>query len=186
MDKSNGCIMGNFATHIPQRTIFEWLDGFDKILVTGPQRSGTRICAQMIAKDTGHTYVDERNINFESLYRLWSLCHKDERLVIQCPALCRHVHAFDADTVAVVLMRRNVEDIIASQERIGWNLEKVELARYDLSEGVIAKVKYQFWDDYQKERIKHAFEIEYESLANHPLWVTKELRWDFDATQTKP
>ena len=50
--------------------MFEYLKEFPVVLVTGPQRSGTRICAKMIAHDTGHRFVDEREIHTDSLYEL--------------------------------------------------------------------------------------------------------------------
>jgi hypothetical protein len=164
--------------------MFERFAGFDKIIVTGPQRSGTRICAKMIAYDTGHKYVDESMIGMDSLYALWLLFHTGQRFVIQCPALCRHVHMFSADDTAIVFMRRNTEDISASQKRVDWNWEQVELIQYDRQDGIVAEVKYQFWKEYQRERVAHAFEVEYESLAAHPLWVPEHLRQDFEAGQT--
>ncbi len=138
----------------------------------------------MIAYDTGHEYIDEEDIGVDSLSRLRSHLRTKRRVVVQCPASCRHVHMFSTDNTAIVLMRRSVEDIVASQERIGWTWERLDLARYDRSDGVIAEVKYQFWEEYQKERIKHAFEIEYESLAEHPLWVPRHLRRSFAPEQT--
>jgi len=69
--------------------LFDWLASFDKILVTGPQRSGSRICAQMIAYDTGHEYVDEEDLSMDSLYQLCGFLEDQRGLVIQCPTLCR-------------------------------------------------------------------------------------------------
>jgi hypothetical protein len=179
------------GTSIPANTLsragdemFEWLAKFDRIFVTGPQRSGTRICAQMIAYDTDHEYIDERDFCMDSLYMLCSLLENKHRLVIQCPVLCRYVHALDASDAAIVLMRRDVQDIIVSQTRIRWGWEWLELARYDCSDGTIAEVKYRFWEEYQKKRIKHAFEIDYESLKEHPLWVSNHLRLEFSPAQT--
>lgn len=164
--------------------MFEWLSNFDTVLVTGPQRSGTRITAKMIAYDIGLEFVDEDEIGWDGFYRLAPIIESKRRVVIQCPALCRYAHMFNYDNLAVVLMRRKLEDIIASQKRIGWVWEWLELVRYDLSEGVIAKVKYQFWDQYQKERIRHPFEVKYEDLTGHPLWLEKDLRQKFLARQT--
>jgi hypothetical protein len=138
----------------------------------------------MIAYDTGHEYIDENDLHMDSLYRLCSLLNNGRCLVVQCPVLCRYVHIFSADDTAIVLMRRDVEDIVASQKRIDWSWESLELARYDRSDGVIAEVKYRFWEEHQRERIKHAFEIEYESLAAHPLWIPEDLRQGFEAMQT--
>jgi hypothetical protein len=164
--------------------MFQWLSEFDRILVSGPQRSGTRICAQMIAHDTGYRYVDESEIGTDSLYLLWWLFHNRRRFVVHCPALCRHVHMFSANGSAVVLVRRSIDDILASQQRIGWGWEGLELVRYDQSDGVSSQVKYDYWDRYQKERIEHAFEIEYHSLVSHPLWCSDGVRRNFGPTQT--
>lgn len=165
-------------------SMFEKFANFDKILVTGPQRSGTRICAKMIAYDLGHRYIDESEFHVDSLFVLCSLVEKQERCVVQCPVLCRYVHIFNLENIAIILMRRNIEDIIASQKRISWRWELLELARYDRTRGVIAEVKYQFWEKYQERKIKNAFELDYESLAGHPLWVPRDLRRNFNATQT--
>lgn len=165
--------------------MFEYLAKFETILVTGPQRAGTRICAQMIAYDTGHDYVDEEDINMDSLYQLCNFMQERRRMVVQCPTLCRYVHLFSGDTIAVVLMRRSVADIIASQKRIKWSWEWLELGRYDRRDGVIAEIKYQFWDTNQRQQIKHAFEVDYESLALHPLWLPQSARQDFRPAQTQ-
>ena len=44
--------------------VFEHLLNFAVVLVSGPQRSGTTICAKMIAHDTGHTYIPESEYQF--------------------------------------------------------------------------------------------------------------------------
>ena len=64
----------------------------------------------------------------DSLYELSMYC-KTNRIVIQCPTLCRHIHFFSAPDTVIILMRRKVEDIIASQRRIQWVYEWLELAR---------------------------------------------------------
>lgn len=159
---------------------------YDKIVVTGPQRSGTRVCARMIADDTGHKYIDETAIGFYGLSRACKLLKKHEQCVLQCPALCRYAHKFDGEKVAIVLMRRDLADIKASEERIGWERHATELARYELEEGEPAAVKYAFWEERQRDRITNPIEIEYESLAVHPLWVPKEKRARFAPHQTRP
>lgn len=40
--------------------MFESLKKHKKILVTGPQRSGTRITSQIISKDTNYFLYDEK------------------------------------------------------------------------------------------------------------------------------
>jgi hypothetical protein len=167
-----------------QDQLFTHLARHSKILVTGPQRSGTTICAKMIAADTGHDYVDEDEIGVDDLSRLRERLAAGERIVVQCPALCRFVHELADSRTAVVLMRRPVEEIVASQRRIGWNAERLELRRYGLETGVIANVKYDFWEKHQRGHIEHAYEVTHESLAAHPLWVEKTRRVRFRPRQT--
>lgn len=181
--------------------MFEYLESFDKILVTGPQRTGTRICAEMIMRDLdrpmqGHNvlYVDEALLNFDSLAGLYDVMVDDRLLVIQCPALARYIHHFGhRDDVAMVWMQRDIEDIVASQQRVGWRGGSAELLRYDRpllahaftpDSAAPAMVKNEFWYQVQRPRIKHPHEVEFESLAGHRLWVPKEKRADFEWFQT--
>jgi len=165
--------------------MFENLKVFKKIIVTGPQRAGTTITAKMIAADTGHKYVDENDIGVKQLPRLRRLVENGENIAVHCPALCRFVHEFGRrDDTAVVLVRRPVDDIVASQKRIEWPAEKEELKRYGLNTGTIAQVKYNFWKEKQKQQINHAVEVEYASLKNHPMWVPPEKRIGWGPRQT--
>lgn len=164
--------------------MFDYLKQFSKIIVTGPQRAGTRICARMIVHDIGYRFVDERNINIDSLYRLTDALALDN-VVVQCPALCRFVHHYGInDDLVVVMMKRDIDDIIASQKRIKWGWEPVELAYYEGYPPPIARAKYSFWEK-QKEVIKHWNEVDYESLSSHPLWEPKIQRLNFKAHQTR-
>jgi hypothetical protein len=163
----------------------EFLNKFKYILVTGPQRSGTRIAAKIIAHDVGHRYVDETEIHTDSLYTLVWLLSGDERVVVQCPALSRYVHFFgDRDDVLIVWMVRARWDIKASQERIGWEWELLEQFRYDTTRP-IAQAKHRYWAFTQRPVIKHWYEVHYEKLSDHPLWVPKERRADFTFNQTE-
>jgi hypothetical protein len=138
----------------------------------------------MIAADTGLRYVDEQEIAVDSLYALAHTLTEGD-VVIQCPALSYWAWAVGTvDDVAVVLMRRPVVDIIASQERVRWEYEWLELMRYGATSGPIAEVKYRFWDE-TKDRIRHPFEVEYESLKAHPLWIDRHMRQNFRSDQTE-
>ena len=165
--------------------MFEWLSKFEKIFVTGPQRSGTRICAKMIAHDTQYEFVDETQINMDSFNSFSSFLESKKNCVLQCPALCRHIHYFASEANAIVLMRRKIGDIIQSQKRIKWNKEWLELIRYDRSKGMISEIKYGFWEKTQKKQIRNAYEIEYDSLKTHPLWIKKKERENFSPMQTE-
>ena len=150
------------------------------ILVTGPQRSGTTIGARILAMELGRRYVDENEIQIANVARSRNVL-SGTGVVLQAPALCHVAHTFSC---AVVLMRRCVADIVRSQDRIGWGVyEPVELAKYEVDRGPIAEVKYCAWNDWQKDQCAAPYELEYESLRGHPLWVNPQLRQEFAARQ---
>ena len=163
--------------------MFEFLAGFDKIIVTGPQRSGTTIAARMIANDLGLRFFIEERVPTRQVHA--GLVQHQTGWVAQVPHLCRWVHDYgDRDDVAIVMVRRPIDEILASQARIGWApYERDELARYGLQDGVISEVKYDFWEQEQKPIIRHGFEIDYHDLKEHPLWVPKRSRGKFAPRQ---
>jgi len=164
--------------------VFAHLKKFKSIIVSGPQRSGTRICAKMIAYDTGYQYIDEVYIKIDSEDLLNKYLVKGE-VVVQCPALAHIVHKYNND-IAIIFMRRDIKDILASQKRVGWSTrpEERELKKYN-KKGIISKIKYDYWEDYQKSKIKNFFEVDYKSLSTHPLWKTKKERKDYHSDQTR-
>ena len=175
--------------------MFEHLAEYDVILVSGPQRSGTRIATKMIAADTGHRCVDENEFRVYSRKRLYAIM-RQESVVIQCPAMSHILHDIATDDTLVVFMIRNLEDIVASERRINWNagpyiemknygLLRQAAKRYRRHGGQVAPLKYARWWGYQRERVQHWLELEYESLVAHPLWAPKEQRAEFVANQTE-
>jgi hypothetical protein len=168
--------------------MFEHLAQFPKVLVVGPQRSGTRIAAKCIAHDTGHRYADEKELGGgDDVMKATALLCNDEKVVLQAPGL---THCCDTwrDSVCVVMVRREMSDIVRSQERINWHCEEKELAKYGMAfepflPGTAAQAKYQAWDDYQRRYIAHWTEIQYEDLRAHPLWVDNREGWAWDMTE---
>lgn len=161
--------------------MFKHLDFYRIILVSGPQRSGTTICARMIAHDTHYMFIDEgvyqndfSTLKHRTLY--------SQRQVIQCPVWAVKLHELTMQDVCIVFMYRPVKEIIASQQRIKWQWEQVELDRYRalgiaIEDGTpIARVKYSYWENTQREKIDNPLEVQYASLADHPLWVPKAER----------
>ena len=170
--------------------MFEHLAEHRIVLVTGPQRAGTRICSKMIAGDLKYEFVDENDIYVDSLNRLWRLVETGDHLVVQCPALCSFVHLLtdrqyvtNPERIAVVFMLRDPKDILASQRRINWGWETPELMRYNAVGIDACCVKRYEWDR-RKSTVSNSYEVEYESLAEHPLWVAKDQRAEFAPVQT--
>jgi hypothetical protein len=163
---------------------------FRNIIVTGPQRSGTRIGAKVIADELNFTYTDETELLTDSAYKLQWFLDDEKYRVLQCPALCHTVHFFgQRDEVAIVLMWRDIDEIGKSEERIGWNRSRwadIERFHYRKFNGPLAYRKYQYWVDYQVNNIKHPFKLPYKWLKQHPLWVPKDQRgpsWAFTQTE---
>ena len=172
--------------------MFDYLSPYSNIIVSGPQRSGTRICAQMIAADLGMAFVGEHEIYTDSMSSLIAILARPQKQVIQAPALMRWLHLFTGwDNVAFVVMRRSTEEIMASRARISWGWEPLEAAKYaDIAQmdgfrdEPLPDIKYYFWDNFQKRVMKHVYDVNYNDLRGHSLWVEERTGWT--AHQTAP
>lgn len=170
--------------------MFAYLGEYAVILVTGCQRSGTTICARMIAHDTGLTYVDEDDYGTTDREAWGQLVGRAGGCVIHCPAMARYVTDFgDCDDVVIVWVDRRLADVVASEQRIGWNRGKAvgkERDKYADVPGYskdlpICQIKRRYWAQYQKPAIRHWLEVKYTDLQRHPLWVDD--RADFGPRQ---
>ena len=168
-----------------------------EILVTGPQRSGTTIVARILAHELGLDYVDEDDIDIDDYDKARAVMRRGN-VVLQAPGLCHIADLFET----VVLVKRPVEDVAASQKRINWRYEGYEKDKYrellkhnpwlPISQGLldgfpIAVIKYHYWQKWQRKEIERwfglALEVDYDSLEGHPLWVPREQRLDFARRQ---
>lgn len=171
--------------------IFPQLRSFRKILVTGPQRSGTTIAAQVIAAETSLRYVDERDYGYRDLNAFRSLLESEEPVVIQCPNFAHIIEQFTGQDTCIVFMHRDPREIITSQRRVAW---KSALYQRNLYRGKVPYVmhlltpvcvlKYLHWHLHQKQLVEHHYDIAYQSLSNHPHWVEAPQRTMFTAKQT--
>ena len=161
--------------------MYEALKDFNSIVVSGPQRSGTRITAKIIAVDTSKNYIDEQDIAAHD-FRLLEYYLNQGNVVIQCPALCHLLHYIKTESTLVIVVYRNIEDIITSEARI-WKSEneKIELFKYGYSSGIISRIKYNFWEKVQKPILgEMARDINYTQLEKHPLFIKdrKDFKWN--------
>lgn len=157
------------------------LGKYDKIVVTGPQRSGTRITATIIAHDLSYRYIDEMQIRLYSMCELFKLLLASDKVVIQCPHISAICHMIDTPSTTIIFTKRNLKDISKSQKRVEWKKNEESLKQYFFETGDINEIKYRVWEQFQKPQMKVPYyEIEYESLKEHPLWVDnhKEFAWN--------
>lgn len=164
--------------------MFEHLNTKRNILVTGCQRSGTRLVAKAIAQDTGFEYVDETFLvkvkpdgkANEKKLRWWN--SKFGRAVFQAPQLSHKADKFNKN-LFVVWVKRNPKDVRASMERIDWKCEGTELENYGLTEGDIIKVKNDEWENQKAKLNGNYLEVNYEDMKDHPLFLKdrKDFKW---------
>src|SRR5882757_6495173 len=157
----------------------------DRIVVTGPHRTGTTIAAQMIAHDTGYSYVDEMD-DLLGYYpgRLDEWLERKLKVpgvVAQGPSLLKMLVDSPPPDTLVVLMRRAPQDVLASEMRVGWEYRQRELELYGHTEGDVAEIKYAYWDANAPPK---SIEIEYQSLREHWAWVEPSRRRGWHRKQT--
>lgn len=161
--------------------MYKSLKKFKNIVVSGPQRSGTRIAAKILAEETDKTYIDEKRIHYHAL-RLLNIHLNIGNVVIQCPGLCHLLHYILRKDTLIIVIRRDINEIIASEQRC-WDdsYRDIELYKYGCTKGIISTIKYDFWEDVQKPILgKMAREIDYQFLEKHPLFIKnrKNFKWD--------
>lgn len=158
---------------------FAGLSRWRLVIVTGPQRSGTTIAARMIASDSSMAYIDEEAYAIHDERRFQSACDL-VGVVVHAPAMMHVVHRVADNDVFVVVMQRDTDAIVASQERIEWTSrwEANELAKYGAEKGPVAVVKYRRWE-IQQAVVPHWSYLPYESLSAHPMWLPQSKRRQF-------
>jgi hypothetical protein len=174
--------------------VFEHLKKFNKIIVTGPGRSGTTISAKIIANELKYKYIDELWFDGSDVKRFLALLEMSRKMVIQMTCMVGRVHTLKYEGLAIVMVRRKIDDILDSMEHtltfpnagkeihLGtftscsdeWRINF--LRQYSCTSGNIPKIVYDYWDTVQKAEIENWFELEYESLRFHPLWIAKPTR----------
>ena len=167
--------------------MFSQLNKYNTIVVSGPQRSGTTIASRMIANDTGFSHIDERYFDIWNKDEWYRLILDSSNSVIHCPAMSINLDMlFDVPNTLVVFMLRDIDDIVASQKRIGWS-DRSTRKSYNVNRAdtrPISVIKYAHWIT-TMHRLPNVIELEYESLKKHHLWVDKSKRQNFDRRQWK-
>lgn len=164
--------------------MFSHLSKYNRILVTGPQRSGTRICAKMIAYDTTFSYIDEADSSTGDIAIFKRSFSSHHNSIFHCPGMCYIIEQFSYPDTLIILIHRPISDILKSQLRIKWD-DSPELKKYNVNACTISRTKYDHWDNHQKQLIQNYLEIDYSSLSQHPLWIPSAKRTNFLWNQTQ-
>jgi len=166
--------------------MFEYLKEYDEILVTGPQRSGTTICARMIAHDTGHTYIDEARFKIWYGDEALKVARENRPCVVQGPGLLEWAFRFDT----VVVMIRDPIDIGESLKRSPEVVSRLT-TEYPMSHyfgnphRILPLLMYEVFFQCTARKIQNLIEVQYDSLEDHPLWIPKEERVGWKRRQWK-
>lgn len=174
--------------------MFEELKKFKRVLVSGVQRSGTRIATKIIAHELGYKYIDEKEFSTSDEEALKVILKKDN-IVVHAPAMSHLVHKLK--DIAVVFVIRPKKDITASMKSMKWSEEDMmaEIRKYnkeiESSYENIVDMKYKAWWKWQKQKCDYPFELKYDDLKDHSMFISKEKReklrkekkWNWKSTE---
>ncbi len=185
----------------------------NRIVVTGPQRSGTRIASTIISDILGWEWKDEDKLNrqdrdHDESYRKWTANPMRVKTILQCPKISHACHE-SPKNVLVVFMMRDVEEIIASDKhriKSFWRLSKrghstKPLSVFETKRKQYSKLfydrepievydtpalVYKVWNEVQKKEDFNFYELDYNLLKQHELWLPLKVRRTFKkGTQTE-
>lgn len=151
-------------------TMFEYLKDFRNILVVGPHRSGTTILANMIVKDTDKIFYDESTINNKYVRKIPGLFNSNNNIVLQAPYATSWTPVITGSDIAIVICKRNMEEIKDSVKNSKTKRGK-GISQPPFSPDQI----YSLWSKI-KYLLDNPFEVNYDDLQQHPMWVDKSKR----------
>jgi hypothetical protein len=167
---------------------------FSKILVSGPQRSGTTFLSNVLSEDLNYKLHDElKNVDdFLSV--------KGES-VSQAPSMSSLLHKIpEQNGVVVIFVSRNCNDIISSCEKLKWGeinwnnyhggeiaergILKLNCPNYLNKNAHSSYIKQNFWMSHQMHVMKVPYiNASYDFLQDHPKFKSKDQRAEFNAKQ---
>ncbi len=177
------------------KTIINKINHYDKIVVTGPARSGTAIATRILANELNkNPILEDDHGNY--LIKGLRLLNNPGSFVLQSPGLLCKIKKLNHRTdIAFVIMIRPIEDIISSRKRINYSYTNTQSLYYFLKDNElknlllpidkeISLIKYRLYYDHLKKTNPNCFDLYYDSLINHPFWIPKESRLNFKTHQT--
>ena len=181
--------------------------GYKRIIIVGPQRSGTTFTSQALANTLNFKNVDEGEFNVRDINMFRNVIEQ-ENIVVQAPGMTCKIQKLVGDDDLVVFMNRKWSDILKSVIRknngrlSNWvlmetmfNIDRYYFNEYDNTAGeffdkYVSKNSYYLdsyynvWKHYQSKVIPNCITLEYESMKIHPMWLDKDQRKNFSGKQT--
>jgi nuclear transport factor 2 (NTF2) superfamily protein len=180
--------------------------GYKRIVIVGPQRSGTTFTSQALSNTLKFRNVDEGEFSVRDVNMFRNIM-KQENIVIQAPAMTCRIQALIGKDDLVVFMSRKWSDIVKGVHRKNKSLsnwifmetmfdaERYYFNEYDNTAGKFfdkyvnknsyyLDAYYNMWKHYQSKVIPNCITLKYESMKNHPMWLDKSQRKNFGDKQT--
>ena len=170
------------------------LKKFSKILVSGPQRSGTTFLSHVLSEDLNYKLYDE----LKTVDSFLDIKHES---VSQAPSMSSLLHQIpEQKGIVVIFVSRNCNDIIASCEKLKWgetnwnNYHGGEIAErriltrncpnYLNKNAHSSYIKQNFWMSHQMHVMQVPYiNISYDFLQDHPKFKSKNERANFKVKQ---
>lgn len=162
------------------------LKKYKKVVVSGPQRSGTTIAAKILASELGYEFAIEETFHVFSATSFFKLLCKKNNMVIQAPAMSHLLGEIDRPDTAIVFMIRDNKEIRESEQRVNYKCQKSECEKYFMDHSNPAMIKKMMFILYQAPRLEGRYYfLNYKSLQGHSLWIDQEQRAGFHHRQTE-
>jgi hypothetical protein len=169
--------------------LIETCSRYKKILVSGPQRSGTTFTAKEIARVLKYKYVDEEEVGWHDYDEISYKLSIEDDVVLQAPgAVYMLDKLLENKDILLVFMRRDLYSIIKSQERIKWEDEENQKNLFKSIDYItdysqpISYIKYKFFEQNIQERFKNVICMDYDKMDQSPKWINE--RQNFSHRQT--
>jgi hypothetical protein len=156
---------------------------YKRVVVTGPQRSGTQIATKIIADILGWDFFNETELDndrgprYSDRYWEWVANSSTKQTVLQCPRISHLCHRTPKDTLIVFMMRGPIDILASDNHRIAHYMRRnARAGKMEPSQSVFTDKCHQ----YSKRFFDHApLSIEDTPQAVYDVWNTIQKRHDF-------
>lgn len=167
------------------------LSPYSRVIVSGPQRSGTTYTAFILSQDLNYTHIDEQNFGTHTSSGFLEAITR-ENIIVQCPAVSHVLDQIQEKNTIILWIDRNDRDIALSEDRINWHPHwfNVEKDKYRTIYGDEVDqfernslMKKHYWG-IQKQTLKVDYlDIPYSILKETKGFVSKDQRKNFGVKQ---
>lgn len=170
------------------KKLIKELSHYNKIIVTGPPRSGTTIAGLIISDLLGYKFIDESFYDGNDADKFIRLFTSYSKLVIHNTSFLRDFHKVGVRPIVIV--KRRIKDILDSMDNtkkfgntdndiggiftsIDEKAQNLIKKHYNCKNGdSVPEVIYNWFEKHNKDY----YEINYDDLKTHRFFIPKEVR----------